>query len=97
MCIEGNLIIETVSELCHIPPETTVKHRRLRGTRRRISMLREVLIGSALVGFDTAGVSTRERNQLFCESLPPLGHLSVFVINVYEAVAESEPSSVRPP
>ena len=40
-----------VSELCHIPPETPVKHRRLRGHADACRCCVKSLIRSALVGF----------------------------------------------
>jgi len=44
-------IIETVSELCHIPPETLGKLCRLPGHVDVYRCCRNPLIGSALVGF----------------------------------------------
>ena len=41
----------TVSELCHMPPETPVKHRRLRGHPDAYQCCGKSLIGSALVRF----------------------------------------------
>src|SRR6266478_2966695 len=41
----------TVSELCHVAPETPVKHRRLRGHADAYQCCGKSLIGSELVGF----------------------------------------------
>ena len=41
-----------VSELCHMPPETPVKHRRLRGHVDAYRCCVKSLIRSELVGFD---------------------------------------------
>ena len=45
------MIEGAVSELCHMPPETTVKHRRLRGHVDAYRCCGKSLIGIALVGF----------------------------------------------
>ena len=61
-----------MSELCHIPPETQVKHRRFTETRASTSLLRKVLVGTAVMRF---GVRQHAR----AESIPSvllqlLGH-----------------------
>ena len=50
----------TVSELCHMPPETPVKHRRLRGHPDAYQCCGKSLIGSALVAF---GVRQHARDE----------------------------------
>jgi hypothetical protein len=65
----------SVSELCHMPPETPVKHRDSRGDSDA-----HHCCGKSLSGVHwcvSVCVSTRERNQFPSVRLQPLGHLSV--------------------
>jgi hypothetical protein len=48
----GEVQIGFVSELCHIPPETPVKHRDLRGYAGAHRCCGKSLVGTALVRFD---------------------------------------------
>src|SRR4051812_47821064 len=57
-----------VSELCQIPLETLVKHRRLRGDIAAYQCCGKSLIGSALVGF---GVRQHARAESISKRAPP--------------------------
>ena len=63
-----------MSELCQIPPETTVKHHRLRGHVDAYRCCGKSLIGSALVGFSVRQHARAE--SISKRALKPLGHLS---------------------
>jgi hypothetical protein len=53
-------IIKTVSQLCHIPPETPVKPRDFTGTFRCTSLLREVVEGNCVGASSCVSLSVEE-------------------------------------
>ena len=84
-----------VSELCHMPPETTVKHRRLRGHVDAYRCCVKWLIGSALVGLD---VRQHARAESISKRAPSTTRTSLrFRINdlraVQNSVAQNPPSN----
>ena len=77
-CSSRQPIIETVSELCQIPPETPVEPSDLRGHSDAHRCCEKSLIWNVRWWL-LVWVSTRERNQFPSVLLQPLGHLSVRV------------------
>ena len=86
--------IRVVSELCHIPSETPVKHRRLRGHVNAYRGCAKSFIGNALVRFGV--VSTRKRDLFPSVLLQPIGHLSVYLRCLCRTSSNEKTAAVVP-
>jgi len=88
------MIVDTVSELCHIPPETPSQHGDLQGHVDAYRCCAKSLIGSALVGF---GKSQHAPAESISKRAPSTTRTSLrFRINelraVWHSVAQNAPS-----